>query len=84
MTTNPKVRAGQPYMPVLHRVDSSQLGQDDGVTVTPIQFAGDEPTNSTLEAEYGEYTPIDWASFRPLLAAVAVICLALLVGWRLS
>lgn len=35
----------------------------------PVQMLGDEPT--------------DWASFRPLVAAVLVICMALLVGWRL-
>ena len=69
MTTNPKVRAGQPYMPVLHRVDSSQLGQDDGVTVTPIQFAGDEPDEDGPEEMIA-------------LLIVLVLCIGALAVWR--
>ena len=44
MTTNPRFRAGKPAA-YLHRVDTSQLERDDGVTVLPIQFAGDEPND---------------------------------------
>jgi hypothetical protein len=50
MTTTNRVRAGQPAPIVqLHRVDTSQIDPDDGVTVTPIQFAGDEPDEDGLE-----------------------------------
>ena len=72
MTTNPKVRAGQPYMPVLHRVDSSQLGQDDGVTVTPIQFAGDEPD---------EDGPEEMLAFAVVLVLICIAIGAFIAGW---
>lgn len=50
MTTTKRVRAGTPApMLQLHRVDTSMLAKDDGVTVTPIQFAGDEPEVETVE-----------------------------------
>jgi len=72
MTTTNRVRAGQPpNYPPLHRVDLSQLGQDDGVTVTPIQFAGDEPDEDGPEEMIA-------------LLIVLVLCIGALAIWRFA
>ncbi len=61
----------------LHRIDATLLKDDRAVMV-----AGE----STLPTatEFAEPEPIDWASFRPLVIAGVVICIAILSFWRLS
>ena len=98
MTTNPRFRAGQPASCAFvrsgcnwpqsecagncmtRRVDASQLKDDRAVFV-----AGNvETSRSTLPTatEFAGPEPIDFASFRPLVIAGLVVCIALLVGWR--
>lgn len=49
-TTAPRYKAGGLPPTQLHRVNTiEQLEPDDGVTVTPIQFAGDEPEDGGPE-----------------------------------
>jgi len=60
---------------VTHRIDASQLKDDRAVMVA----GSSTPPNAT---EFAAPEPIDWASFRPLVIAGLVLCIALLVGWR--
>ena len=98
MTTNPRFRAGQPASCAFvrsgcnwpqsecagncmtRRVDASQLTDNRAVMV-----AGDpEPSRSTppTATEFAAPEPIDWLSFRPLLAAGVVTLIAYLVLGR--
>lgn len=67
----------------LHRIDATLLKDDRAVMV-----AGDvEPrkyADSPMPYDFAPPEPIDWASYRPLVIAGLVLCIAILSFWRLS
>ena len=76
-----RVKAGSPPPIDFVMSDAEEQAVRNGYDIAMrrvIQKPEHVETASTEDVQ-----PIDWASFRPLLAAVAVICMALLVGWRL-
>lgn len=100
MTTNPHIRAGSAYgcnfvssgcnapqsecmSLCLHRVDGSRL-KDNRAVLVAGNF--EEPSRSTLPTatEFAAPEPIDFASFRPIVIAGLVLCIAGLFSWWLS
>jgi flagellar biosynthesis/type III secretory pathway M-ring protein FliF/YscJ len=66
-----------------HRVDTSQLAHDDGVSVMPIQFAGPEPSHvETASVEDEE--PIDITTYIVAALIVLVVIAAAYAGYRLA